>query len=250
VDISQVVEGFADQMRINRKLILAQIPHSGEMGRQLEEGLRAFLRANLPEKYTIGTGHVVGLYHYPDEPKPRLDVSYQVDVVVFNRMDFVPLLSVPDYQVYPQEGVEIAIEVKAILNHKELGAAIKNIRHVKVLSFTNDTAKREHEIIGVIFAYNTTYKKSKYNSVIHNVADRADKLVKQSDLDPKWEAVDIVCVLDAGVAVRFRDRWWIYPKEQDEPLLVLWFWLQLLLQTGLEDYAGTLSPIHLPPSIP
>jgi len=229
MDTRQIVEGIARQMRIDRELILAQIPHSGEMGGQLEESLRAFLRAYLPGKYQIGTGHVVGRYYYPDKKEYQQDFSPQVDVVVFNRIDFAPLFNAPGYQIYPQEGVGVAIEVKATLDSEKLKAAVDNIQRVKVLSFTDGEAERDREIIGVIFAYNTRYKQSKYPSVIHNVTAQ----VNQLDLT---EAVDIICILDTGVAVRMDHRWRVYPVKSNEPLLVLWFWLSLLLQTKIEDY--------------
>jgi len=223
-------------MKIDRELILAQIPHSGEMGGQLEESLRAFLRKYLPEKYQIGTGHAVGRYYYPDKEEYQQDVSRQVDVVVFNRIDFAPLLNAPGYQIYPQEGVEVAVEVKATLYNKELKEAINNIQRVKVLSFTDGEAERDREIIGVIFAYNTRYKQSKYPSVMHNVTYRVDRFIRARNLDPAREAVNIICVLDTGVAVRMDHRWRVYPVGPNEPLLVLWFWLSLLLQTKIEDY--------------
>jgi len=229
MNIHQIVQGIANQMKIDRELILAQIPHPGEMGGQLEESLRALLRKYLPEKYQIGTGHVVGRYYYPDKGKDQQDISRQVDVVVFNRIDFAPLFNVPGYQIYPQEGVEVAIEVKATLNSEELEKAINNIQRVKVLSFTDGETERDHEIIGVIFAYNTCYERSKYPSAMHNVTCRV------SDLDTV-EAVDMVCILDTGVAVRMDHRWRVYPVKSNEPLLVLWFWLSLLLRAGVEDY--------------
>jgi hypothetical protein len=234
MDISQIVQGIAQQMEIDRKLILAQIPHPGEMGGQLEESLRAFLRKYLPEKYQIGTGHVVGRYYYPDKGKDQQDISRQVDVVLFNRIDFAPILNAPGYQIYPQECVEVAIEVNATLYGKELKEAVNNIQRVKVLAFPNEEAERGREIIGVIFAYNTRYRQSKHPSAMHNVTCQVARWIE--NLDPQWEAVDMVCVLDTGVAVRRSQGWSVYPVESNEPLLVLWFWLSLLLRAGIEDY--------------
>lgn len=236
MNIHQIVQGIANQMKIDRELILAQIPHPGEMGGQLEESLRALLRKYLPEKYQIGTGHVVGRYYYPDTGKDQQDISRQVDVVVFNRIDFAPLFNAPGYQIYPQEGVEVAIEVKATLNGEELEKAINNIQRVKVLSFTDGEAERDHEIIGVIFAYNTSYERSKYPSAMHNVTCQVDRFIRERNLDPEWEAIDMVCVLDTGVAVWMDYRWQVCPVEQNEPLLVFLFWLHSLLDTKLEDY--------------
>ena len=119
MDISQVIKGIAQQMRIDRKLILAQIPHSGEKGGQLEESLRAFLRKYLPKKYEVGTGHIIAPEKYVGEEYVSGGYyqarSSQVDVIVFNQVDFAPLLIAPGYGIYPRKGVEIAIEVKAKL---------------------------------------------------------------------------------------------------------------------------------------
>ncbi len=71
---------------------------------------------------------------------------------------------------------------------------------------------------------------------MHNVTCQVDRFIRERNLDPKWEAVDIACVLDTGVAVRMDHRWRVYPIESNEPLLVLWFWLSLLLRAGIEDY--------------
>lgn len=236
MDLSQIVSGIAKQMRIDRELILAQIPHSGEMGGQLEESLRDFLSKYLPNKYEIGTGHIIAPEEYIGDGKYYQGHSRQVDVVVFNKLESAPLLNAPGYQIYPQKGVDVAVEVKATLDSDSLKEAVNNIKSVKQLRWL-DESNKDYNIIGVIFAYNTSYTGTAENlSVMHNVVYRIHKCLNDEDIYTEFQAVDMVCVLDTGCAIRLAKMWYVYSIEELEPLLCLWHWLHLALRTGLEDY--------------
>lgn len=236
MDINQVIQGIAQQIKTDRDLILAQIPHSGEMGRQLEESLRSFLRKYLPKRYEIGTGHIIFPQEYKGGDKYHQRISRQMDIVVFDQINFAPVLSAPGYCIYPHKGVKVTIEVKATLDSTELRQSIDHIASVKKLYYPHGL-EGDEVIIGGIFAYNTSYKgKTDELSVMHNIIWRIDKyLTEQNIRETDWP-VDIVCVLDTGIAVRLKPKWHVYPIEEVEPLFGLWYWLHLLFRTGLDDY--------------
>ena len=125
------------------------------------------------------------------------------------------------------------------MNWDELTDSVKKIKHIKEL-YSPDWSSRSDNVLGIIFAYKTDYKAAKNNeslTAMHNVVYRAEKYLKEQGLAETGLPVDIVCVLGAGVAARAgQSKWFVYPDNEVDPLLGLWYWLHFLLDTGPGDY--------------
>lgn len=79
------------------------IAHTGTVGTYRENILQTLLRKNLPERYHVATGFI--------EHCPR-----QLDVLIYDRLDYAPLFREGDLVVVPSESVRAVIEVKTTLS--------------------------------------------------------------------------------------------------------------------------------------
>ncbi|HXB69523.1 MAG TPA: DUF6602 domain-containing protein [Candidatus Acidoferrales bacterium] len=78
------------------------VGHEPTVGSYREELLRGLLRRLLPERYRVSTGFI--------ERCPR-----QLDILVFDAIDFAPLFREQEVVVVPREAVRAVIEVKTTL---------------------------------------------------------------------------------------------------------------------------------------
>jgi hypothetical protein len=78
------------------------VGHEPTAGSSREELLRGLLRRLLPERYRVATGFI--------ERCPR-----QLDIVVFDGIDYAPLFREQEVVVVPRESVRAVIEVKTTL---------------------------------------------------------------------------------------------------------------------------------------
>lgn len=103
--------------------------HSRVVGDAGEQGLRLFLRNHLPQRYGVGTGHIVSFQKN----------SAQIDTVIFDSLDCFNIPITEEATLYSIEGVYGAIEVKSSPSRKNIGNSIKkavaNISTVKSLIY-------------------------------------------------------------------------------------------------------------------
>jgi hypothetical protein len=128
-----------------------QVSHPGERGRLLEQTLRAFLRQVMPNRVGFGSGQIVGPL--------KGNTSKQVDIVVYDVLDFPLLLDTGSYQLFPNEAVLAAVEVKSTLNKRFLLEAVENIASVK--SLRKFPAGEHPATLGIVFCYRTAWAQPK-----------------------------------------------------------------------------------------
>ncbi|WP_139794241.1 DUF6602 domain-containing protein [Chromobacterium violaceum] len=98
---------FADELQSLSERIRNLIRHTGTVGTYRENLLQTLLQKHLPERYHVATGFIHGC--------PR-----QLDVLIYDRIDYAPLFREGDLVVVPSESVRAVIEVKTNLTKDEL----------------------------------------------------------------------------------------------------------------------------------
>ncbi|MFM5617567.1 DUF6602 domain-containing protein [Aeromonas veronii] len=87
------------------------INHGPTVGTYRENILRDLLKKNLPERYHTATGFIFGL-------------EKQIDILIYDRIDYAPIFREGDLVIVPPESVRAAIEVKTNLTSDTLESAL------------------------------------------------------------------------------------------------------------------------------
>ncbi|MCG8348879.1 MAG: hypothetical protein MI924_13995 [Chloroflexales bacterium] len=82
------------------------LPHQGEKGGLKERRVADFIRSFLPQKYGLGTGHVID---------SEGNTSGQADIVIYDTLNDVKIPIDEYYSLFPCESVYAIIEVKSTL---------------------------------------------------------------------------------------------------------------------------------------
>ncbi|MBS3668117.1 DUF6602 domain-containing protein [Vreelandella boliviensis] len=96
------------------------IDHAPTVGTYRENLLQNSLRKHLPERYHVATGFIFG-------------VSKQIDILIYDRVDYAPLFREGDLVIVPQESVRAIIEVKTRLTPSNIVSALELIHAVSYL---------------------------------------------------------------------------------------------------------------------
>lgn len=100
------------------------IGHAPTVGTYRENILQNTLRKHLPERYHVATGFIFGL-------------SRQIDILVYDKIDYSPLFREGDLVVIPSESVRAVIEVKTSLDSKNLISALDLLQSASKLDDNN-----------------------------------------------------------------------------------------------------------------
>jgi hypothetical protein len=103
---------FAAELSELSERIRLLVKHTSTVGTYRENLLQTLLRKNLPERYHVATGFIYGC--------PR-----QLDIVIYDRLEYAPLLREGDLVVVPVESVRAVIEVKTDLTKQELDSSLE-----------------------------------------------------------------------------------------------------------------------------
>ncbi|TRX35740.1 hypothetical protein FNW52_09615 [Flavobacterium sp. ZT3R18] len=169
--VAQILSRFED--------IRELIEHQTSKGTRVEKEIRQFLIDFLPEMYEYSSGIVI------DNSGSECDKSKQEDILIIDKF-FNPKLFIDEEpSIYPVDVIYCGIEVKTSINETELSTAVKNIESLKKLKFIKDkvtsnisngfTVSDTNSPIGIIFAFDTTFKSSTtllnhYNKAIADIA--------------------------------------------------------------------------------
>lgn len=124
MDINEIFNNFCDKLNSDFKISM-QINHKGSKGSYRESVIKNFLEPLLPQKYGLGKGEIIG---------HTKNVSKQADIIIYNKLEFTPLLVCEDMQVFPIESLYGIIEVKSQLSKETLIDGLENIKSTKMLS--------------------------------------------------------------------------------------------------------------------
>lgn len=153
MDVRQLFRGISTKLLVDFETS-AGMNHQGNKGAFRESALREFLSDNrLPARFGLGTGEVVSSFG---------GVSRQSDIVVYDRLNSIPLLYNESVQVFPIESVYGVIEIKSRLSKEELIKSLDNIKSIKDLvigggaAYSSPMATKAHNDsrpFGIVFAY-------------------------------------------------------------------------------------------------
>lgn len=113
----------AERMRVELELQL--IDHPGELGRDREKVIRAFLRKHLPKRFTVSTGFVFDATG---------KVSEQIDVIIADALVCPVFKTAGGVRFFPCEAVVAAGQVKSSMTSESvMREALENLETVKDL---------------------------------------------------------------------------------------------------------------------
>lgn len=188
VNVQKIFQGIAEKMLVDFNEIHSQIVHKGERGGQREEVLRGFLEKYLPQKYSIGTGHIIDQYG---------KISRQCDVVIYDAFNCPLLLVEKGYQLFPVESVYGVVEVKSSLDANSIKESAKNIQSVKQLRHVGST---RGPVAGGVFAYTTAYITEPKIELVANTLRQVNNSI------PYDKRVDLLCILTDGILMDHKGK--------------------------------------------
>ena len=109
------------------EILSAVLPHLGERGRNDEERFRDFLTRVIPKRFSVGTGFLV----CSDQDIPP---SSQTDVVLYDEICNAPIHRELSAFIYPIEIVYGTVEVKGLLQKKDLKKIMEDIQKIRQLA--------------------------------------------------------------------------------------------------------------------
>ncbi len=110
--------------QLQSEILTGVLPHYGERGSNDEDRFRDFLTKVLPKKFSVGTGFIVC-------SNPEISMSSQTDVVLYDEIQNSPLYKELSAFVYPAEMVYGTVEVKGLLQPKDLKKILEDIQKVR-----------------------------------------------------------------------------------------------------------------------
>ena len=116
-----------DILKLQTQVLTSVLPHPGERGSNDEEHFKAFLRRTLPHRYSIGTGFMIS-------SNPDAEPSAQTDIVIYDEFHNSPLFRELAASVFPIEIVYATIEVKRILQSKDIKPCVEAIARIRRLA--------------------------------------------------------------------------------------------------------------------
>ncbi len=133
VDVTKVYSGIRQIFLANYDTVYGkeQAQHHGTRGSLYEQLLRDFLGEFLPQCFYLGSGQVLASSSALDKDGLPYRLSQQMDIVIFDALNH-PLL-LPKYELFPLEGTLAVIQVKSILDKRELFKAFDNVASAKSL---------------------------------------------------------------------------------------------------------------------
>jgi hypothetical protein len=186
------------------------IKHIRDVGDAREQILRKFLSDSgcLPARYDISkrsarvastTGHVTG----------------EMDILLFDPLGSIRLMSRESVDVYPVESVYGAIQIKSRLNKNEIREGLENISKFKALDRAANTGGSEFAVgprsdrsFGILFAYDTDLE---WNNIIREIEDYSRTV-------PARQWTNLVFVLSKGLFLFGDDKGSKFDNEKIEAI--------------------------------
>jgi len=125
IDVQDYYDAMRSEFLLGAKQTTA-LPHLAERGRNEEEHVRKFLQRVLPDRFSVGSGFVIS-------SNKELGFSAQMDVIIYDQIHNAPIFREISANVYPVEMVYAVMEVKRLLQKKDLHKILMDIQHIRTL---------------------------------------------------------------------------------------------------------------------
>lgn len=185
MDLKNIFRGISGQLQSSFNGA-ANFKHNGVKGTFREKALSEFLSSGrLPGRFGIGSGEIVG---------PTHETSRQSDLIIYDKLDGIPLLYSDELQIFPIESIYGLIEVKSGLSKEDFIDALNNIKSMKQIvpddivsispyPFMQHTQPRSIPF-GIIFAYKLAG--NSLSSLTKNLIEWEKEVPHRYDLPPKF----------------------------------------------------------------
>lgn len=173
---------FGDELASLSRRVGLVVGHAGTVGTYREQLLQTLLQKSLPERYHVASGFVYGCRR-------------QLDLLVYDRVEYAPMFREGDLVVVPREAVRAVIEVKTNLNAAELMDSIELLDEVAGMDDLKPPFFRG------IFAFQTNWSaKDLYANVRDFFVREPDNLEELSEfrnciIAEPFRHITCVCVL-------------------------------------------------------
>ncbi len=211
---------FADELLNQSRRFGRLVVHRGTAGGYREELLRALLRRTLAERYHVAAGFIEGC-------------ELQLDVIIYDRIDYAPVFREGDLVVVPMDSVRAVLEVKTRLT---TGTLKESLEHLNSLPF-----EIAAPIFKGIFAFETDIPDSKLLGHVAKYYEDSMTFWQQP-----FDEVTAICVLERQLVLTG------YADDPIRPVLLLMrnlmgrnFQASVFLDT-MQNYLRTPAPRVLP----
>lgn len=173
---------FANELSAQSQQIGRLIGHGPTVGSEREELLRALIERHVPSRYHVATGFVEGS-------------SRQIDILIYDQVDFAPLFRAGNLVVVPGDAVRALIEVKSNLSRAEL---LDSLAHL--------AEARPERLIGPpaftgVFGYDGASSKTLIKAIQfhHRETGPDDYEPAQYEISTIHDMITAVCVLQKSL---------------------------------------------------
>jgi hypothetical protein len=196
-DLQKVFAAISAQMGSRFVLVRELISHPGEKGAAIEDVVKDFWRAYLPERIGITSGFVVGATG---------QMSRQMDIIFYDA-DVTPLFfSSESLSVVPVECTIACCEVKATINNRStLEQCVDNMLSYKHIRRTAYKTRRSSPIINTKWLFGTEHEHWQSIYFVFAIESAAGDVLKNwyNELNaacslPIAERIDSIFVLNRG----------------------------------------------------
>lgn len=167
---------FAHELTTQSEQVGRLIGHAPTRGSQREELLRNLIERHVPTRYHVATGFVEG-------------ANEQVDILIYDQVDYAPLFRAGNLVVVPIEAVRAVIEVKSMLNSDELEDALS---HLEAAVGIQDDGP---PIFRGVFAYQGLKADTLIKAFKHHHREATDREMGGQAVFSIYDMATAICVL-------------------------------------------------------
>jgi len=187
--IAGYIAQAAKLLRAEFEHIRTTNPHAGEGGKEVENIVKEFLNHHIPQRFRATAGFVIDKYS---------EMSGHEDVLIYDALSSPVYRYTEENQIISADGIASVVEVKSVLNKKELENGFEKISQVKKLykspisqmdQKATETNLTTTGTFGVVFGFSTDL----------NFATLAAHCAELNEQYDTYLRPDIIVVLDVGV---------------------------------------------------
>lgn len=171
---------FAHELAMQAEQIGRLIGHGPTIGSEREELLRALIERHVPQRFHVATGFVEGS-------------DRQVDILIYDQIDFAPLFRSGNLVVVPIEAVRGLIEVKSMLTS---GALLDALGHLD-LAVGNQTSGPP--VFRGVFGYKGAKAKTLIDTIVAHHQDPEGPDDETHPVLSIYDMADAICVLRSTI---------------------------------------------------
>lgn len=209
--------------------------HNPTVGVLTETALRDFLSAHLPKSVEVAQGFVMGRDGA---------VSRQIDIIIFDCLNFVPHYRLRDLVVVPAAAVLAVIEVKTTIDRTKFHEVIRYFKALPALPSAKTFlfVYRSRASIGKIASYFATFKHDgDYQRFDHDTfLDLPDEI---TSIEPSYDLRKDMVIHDSD-SIGYAS--WYYEDARGTPINALQLFLESLYE-HLDSKINTKLAVRLGP---